>query len=123
MKSTGVRLLMGNKFHGRSGGNNEAGGTGKEDGVRPEEGVEPGREPGVGPVEHMKGENGIWKSARDIIPMLVLYPYVRRRHSTGPSGHSVIDPRLLLSILSSSPDYSLPPNHVSKSVPPTSSIL
>lgn len=46
---------MGNKFHGRSGGNNEAGGTGKEDGVRPEEGVEPGREPGV---EHMKGENG-----------------------------------------------------------------
>ena len=86
MKSTGV---MDNQFHGRSGGNNEAGGTGKEDGVRPEEGVEPGREPGV---EHMKGENGFWKSARDIIPMVVLYPYVRRRHSTGPSGHSVIDP-------------------------------
>lgn len=40
---------------------------GKEDGVRPEEGVEPGREPGV---EHMKGENGIWKSARDIILMV-----------------------------------------------------
>jgi hypothetical protein len=71
MKSTGVRLIMGNKFHGRSGGNNEAGWTGKEDGVRPEEGVEPGREPGV---ECMKGENGIWKSARDIILMLVLSP-------------------------------------------------
>jgi hypothetical protein len=64
----GVRLLI---FHGRSGGNNEAGWRGKEDGVRPEEGVEPGRDPGV---EHMKGENGIWKSARDIIPMVVLSP-------------------------------------------------
>jgi hypothetical protein len=72
---------MGNKFDGRSGGNNEAGGTGREDGVRPEEGVEPGREPGV---EHMKGENGFWKSARDIILMLV-FPYVRRRHLTGPT--------------------------------------
>jgi hypothetical protein len=69
--------VMDNQFHGRSGGNNEAGGTGKEDGVRPEEGVEPGREPGV---EHMKGENRFWKSARDIIPMVVLLPYVRRRH-------------------------------------------
>lgn len=70
-KYGGVRLVMGNKFHGRSGGNNEAGWRGKEDGVRPEEGVEPGREPGV---ERMKGENGIWKSARDIIPMVVLVP-------------------------------------------------
>ena len=59
--------------------------------------MEPGREPGV---EHMKGDYGIWKSARDII-LMVLLSYVRRRHSTGPTGHSVIDPPpLLLSTLS-----------------------
>ena len=39
----------GSRFHGRSGGGNEAGGVGREHGVRPGEGVEFGRDTEVEP--------------------------------------------------------------------------
>lgn len=61
-------------MEGQAGTTRREGHRETEDGVRPEEGVEPGRGPGV---ERMKGENRFLKSARDIIPMLVLDPYVR----------------------------------------------
>ncbi len=59
MKSTGREQIPWKVRRGK---------RGKEAGVRPGEGVEPGREPAV---ERMKGEKRNWKSARDIILMLL----------------------------------------------------
>jgi len=119
-----------NGFHGRSGGDNEAGRGEGKDGVRPEEGVEPGRDP---VVERMKGENGIWKSARDIILIVPTSDVViRLAQADTPSStpasslYPLLPPRLLTQLFSPSTCLEVsPPNivHPLTSNPPSQSII